>query len=116
MNNTIKAKAVINSGTISTADWTNAKNLADSIKSACASYSNNSQKGKNYQFTVALIGERKIIDGNTTDILEVKSKIKFEDGAWDNIQDLEENIRDAVKDNSSSEYEIKSYVDKKYAK
>ena len=103
--NTIRLKATIDGGGISTTDWTNATSLADSIRSACGSY------GKDYKFTVALVGEK----NTSTEGVFVNGKINFENGTWKKIQALEDSIQGACEKvctiKGSSAYDVKTYVD-----
>lgn len=117
--NTIRVKATIDGGAISTADWANAKSLADSIKSACGTY------GKDYKFTVALVGEKNTTtdkDGTITitEGVSVNGKINFENDTWTKIQNLENSIQGACAAvctiKGSSAYDIKTYVDKEVIK
>lgn len=120
--NTIRVKATIDGGEISAADWTNAKSLADSIKSACQSYG---KDDKDFKFTVALVGEKNTSTDNDgtitkTEGVSVNGKINFDNDTWTKIQSLENSIQTACAAvctiKGSSAYEIKTYVDKNVIK
>ena len=110
--NTIRAKSRITDEPITDATWANATSLAESIKSACASF------GKDYEFTVALVGEKNTStekDGTITikQGLAVNSKIKFETHTWKKMQALEDSIQSACAA-VSSDYTVKTYTNKEF--